>query len=88
MVFRQSLGYGVRVDTVPINHEQRKYLAARVCRMQRELARVVEHLYQNDVPFDAKLQSLAARALDDMQRLQLFIRSIDLGAFPISDDAA
>jgi hypothetical protein len=56
--------------------------------MQRELARVVEYLYLNDVPFDDDLQSLAVRALDDMQRLQLFVRSIDLGAFPITDDAA
>jgi hypothetical protein len=63
-------------------------MAAKVCRMQRELARLVERLYQNSVPFDDEIQSLAVRALDDMQRLQFFVRSIDFGAHPISDDAA
>jgi hypothetical protein len=79
--------YCVRVDTIPISHEQRKYIAARVCRTQRELATLVEHLYQIDVPFDDELQALTVRALDDMQRLQLFVRSIDVGAFPVDDDA-
>lgn len=76
------------MDTIPINHEQRKYLSAKVCHMQRELMRLGEQLYQKDVPFDDELQLLTVRALDDMQRLQLYVRSVDLGLFPISDDAA
>ena len=56
--------------------------------MQRDLRTLVEHLYQKDVPFDDDLQLLAVRALDDMQPLQLYVRSVDLGLLPISDDAA
>ena len=79
--------YGERMDTIPMTAEQRQEFAAKACWMQRELSRLVEHLYQNAVPFDDELQSLVARALDDMLRLQLFVRSIDLGTLPITDDS-
>jgi hypothetical protein len=69
-----------------MTYEQRQAFAAKVCWMQRELSRLIEHLYQYEVPFDDELQALTVRALDDMQRLQLFVRSLDLGAFPIADD--
>jgi hypothetical protein len=74
--------------TIPMTAEQRQAFSAKACLMQRELTQLVEHLYQNEVPFDDELQSLVTRALDDILRLQLFVRSIDLGAFPITDEAA
>ena len=54
--------------------------------MQRELTGLVEHLYQIEVPFNDELQQLAVRALDDVQRLQLYVRSGE--QFPNGNDAA
>ena len=71
-----------------MTYEQRQSLAAKVCSMQRELSRLIEHLYECEVPFDDELARLTVSALDDMQRLQLYVRAIDLGLFPIADDAA
>jgi hypothetical protein len=76
------------MDTIPMTYEQRQSFAAKACRMQRELSQLIERLYQNEVPFDDELATLTVRALDDMQRLQLYVRAIDLGLLPIADDAA
>lgn len=76
------------MDTTPMTYEQRQSFAAKACWMQGELSRLIEQLYQCDVPFDDDLATLTVKALDDMQRLQLYVRSIDLGLFPIADDAA
>ncbi len=45
--------------------------------MQRELSRVIEHLYQNDVAHDDELQLLACRALDEVQQLHEHVRALE-----------
>ena len=42
--------------------------------MQRELGRLIEHLYQNDVPHDDTLQVLICQAFDNAQQLQQHVR--------------
>ena len=58
--------YTVRVDS---KAEQRRYLTAKLCRMQHELARLVEHFYQQQVEHDDDLQLLTSRAYDDVREL-------------------
>ena len=75
------------MNSFGITTEQCQFLAAKFCRMQRELGcRLMEHLYQNEVPHDDELQSLASRAFDDMQQLQQHVRA--LTTFPTTNDAA
>jgi hypothetical protein len=54
--------------------------------MQRELSRVIEQLYQNEVAHDNELQLLMSRAFDDVQQLHEHVRALE--SLPITDEVA
>jgi hypothetical protein len=60
-----------------ISSEQRRYLAAKLCRIQRELAKLVEHFYEQQVEFDDDLQVLTSRAFDDVRELAAHVRGLE-----------
>jgi hypothetical protein len=65
-------------DAARESHERFSRLRrGRLCRVQRELSRVSEHLYQNEVAHDDELQLLACRALDEVQQLHEHVRALE-----------
>ena len=45
--------------------------------MQRELGKLVEHFYQQQVEFDDDLQLLTSRAYDDVRELTEHVRQLE-----------
>jgi hypothetical protein len=54
--------------------------------MQRELAKLIEHFYQQEVEYDDDLQLLTSRAYDDVRELTERVR--DLESLSLGDDTA
>lgn len=54
--------------------------------MQRELARLIEYFYQQQVEYDDDLQVLTSRAFDDIRDLTEHVR--DLESVPMTDEVA
>jgi hypothetical protein len=54
--------------------------------MQRELAKLIEHFYQQQVEHDDDLQVLTSRAFDDVRELTEHVRA--LKSVPTTDEVA
>jgi hypothetical protein len=72
----------VRMHSMSLAPHQRRHLVAKFCRMQRELGRLIEQLYLDEVPPDDEVQTLASRAFDDIQQLNLRLCSHEFIATP------